>query len=88
MMRKLMIILAVTFVPDQHLRIYLCMWIIMFFLALQLTFQPFCMQIANHLEIASLLVIAAVLNLSLLKFNSYWDPGLLGFHGSGMGPGI
>ena len=80
MVRKLMVIVATTFVAEVHLRIYLCMWIVLFFAALTYFNQPFESAVTNRLEITSLLIIAAVLNLSLLQFSPYWDPAHSGVH--------
>ena len=75
LIRKGLIITAVTFITDQRIRIYACMWLIMLFLALQYTFEPFESKVANALETASLLVITISLNLSLLWLHPYFDPG-------------
>ena len=66
MVRKGLIICAVTFVRDPLLRTYVCIWILLIFLALQWVYQPFEAQLANKLETASLSILSASLNISLL----------------------
>ena len=75
LVRKGLIVSAVTFIRDPRLRIYVCMWLVMLFLALQYILQPFESGAANALEAASLLVLAVCLNLSLLWLHPYLDPG-------------
>ena len=73
MVRKSLIVCIVTFVPEPRMRVYMCMWCVSVFLALQYVCQPFETPLPNALETASLLVLTVSLNLSLLWFSPYWD---------------
>ena len=68
MVRKGLIIAAVTFVRDPLLRIYCNIWIVLVFLALQWVSRPFELELANTLETASLSILAVTLNVCLLWF--------------------
>ena len=74
MLRKLCIILVVTMVPDLLLRLYLCIWVLIVFLALHYVFQPFNTSLGNYLEAAGFLVLTLSLNLAILWSHPYFVP--------------
>ena len=70
MLRKLSIIVIVTFVGDKVLRIYVAMWTLSAFLMVQMFAEPFALKYLNRMEALGLAVITVCLNLALL-----WQSG-------------
>ena len=73
MIRKMLIIVVINFIPASHgegrLQTYCAMWVIAVFLIATLIMQPFNMRMdgkPHQLEVGSLSVLTATLNLSLL----------------------
>eukprot|EP01004_Peranema_trichophorum_P002691 NODE_172_length_3374_cov_30.201169_g150_i0.p1 GENE.NODE_172_length_3374_cov_30.201169_g150_i0~~NODE_172_length_3374_cov_30.201169_g150_i0.p1 ORF type:complete len:777 (+),score=88.17 NODE_172_length_3374_cov_30.201169_g150_i0:871-3201(+) len=79
MVRKLIIVVIVSYV-DSNLQLYLSIWIITFFLLLQLYFKPFTSKIANYLETISLAVMYLILSLACLYNFQIATEGSFGFY--------
>jgi hypothetical protein len=86
MIRKLVLIVIMTYVPERRLKLYLLMWALGLTLAAQFSCRPFQQSLPNKLESVSLLSLVLSINLAMpltvseaggLFFSSTEDGGLL-----------
>ena len=66
LLRKASMLTLRVFIRDTRLQSYSAMWLLGFFLALQVYFDPFSDRVAARLEVLSLAVVVVTVNFSLL----------------------
>ena len=66
MARKLFTVAIMTFFEDLRLKVYAAMWVLTFFLMLQLLYEPSSNQMLNRADVHSLLALIINLNVYLL----------------------